>query len=55
MTADRIVAHVALVVFLLFMGVVGFSVRRVDLWVAILVGAGLVGYDLYTQLWLRRR
>ena len=55
MNAERIVSLVALVVFLLFLGVVGFSVRRVDLWIAILVGVGLVGYDLYTQLWLRRR
>ncbi len=52
---DRLLSALALVAFLLFMGVVGFSVRRVDLFLAILVGVGLVGYDLYTQLWARRR
>jgi hypothetical protein len=55
MTADRIFSLVALAVFLAFLAVVGFSVRRVDLFVAILVGAGLVAYDLYTQLWAHKR
>jgi sulfite exporter TauE/SafE len=55
MNADRIVSLVALAVFLGFLGIVGFSVMRVDLWIAILAGAGLVAYDLYTQLWARRR
>jgi hypothetical protein len=53
--ADRIFSLFAFVVFLAFLAVMGISVGRVDLWVAIVAGAALVGYDLYTQLWARRR
>lgn len=55
MTMDRILSLFALVIFVAFLGIIGFRVGRVDLWLAILAGAGLVGYDLYTQLWARRR
>jgi hypothetical protein len=55
MNADRIVSLVALAFFVAFMAVVGFSVGRVDLFVAIVLGVALVCYDLYTQLWARRR
>jgi hypothetical protein len=55
MTGDRIFALVAFAFFLGFLGIVGFSVGRIDLFLAILAGAALVGYDLYTQLGPRRR
>lgn len=55
MTADRILSLIAFAMFLAFMAVVGVSVGRADLFAAIVVGAALVAYDLYTQLWRRRR
>lgn len=55
MNSDRAIALLALIVFIAFMGVLAVSVRRVDLWCAIALGAGLAGYDLYTQFRTRRR
>lgn len=54
MTADRMIALFAAIVFTAFLGVLAVSVRRWDLWVAIALGVALVGYDLYTQLWARK-
>lgn len=55
MATTRILAMVAFAALLIFFGVVLVKVPRVDLSVAILIGLGLAGYDLWTQLGPGRR
>jgi hypothetical protein len=54
MTRKRLFAFLAFLSLASFLGVVLWFVRRVDLGGAILLGLGLSGYDLWTQLRPRR-
>ena len=55
MLTSRLLALVAFAALLVFFGVVLVKVPRIDLSVAILIGLGLVAYDLWTQLGPGRR
>jgi hypothetical protein len=55
MAMTRILALVAFVGFLAFFAVMLVKLPRLDLSAAILLGLGLAGYDLWTQLGPRRR
>jgi len=55
MATSRILALIAFAAFMVFLGVVLWKVPRLDLSVAILIGVGLVSYDLWTQLGPGRR
>ena len=55
MVRDRFFALLALAVFLAFMSIVAVKIARVDLFMAIGIGVALVCYDVWTQLFTRRR
>ena len=52
---DRICALAAVIVFAGFFSILIYSVPRLDLAVVVLFVCGLVGYDLWRQLFARRR
>ncbi|HTV70527.1 MAG TPA: hypothetical protein VMF90_18515 [Rhizobiaceae bacterium] len=54
MTRRRIMAVLALLAFAVFLAVVIFKLKRVDLAVAALIGLGLATYDVWSQLRPRR-
>lgn len=55
MTLDRLFALVALAVFVTFLGIVAARVGRADLAVVIGIGMAFICYDLWLQLFKRRR
>lgn len=55
MMTDRIMALVALATFIVFAGIMAVKVARLDLGLAIGVGLALVVYDIWSQLFARRR
>jgi len=55
MSRSRLLALLAFVGFLAFFAVMLVKIPRADLSAAILLGLGLAGYDLWTQLGPRRR
>ena len=50
MMTDRFMGLLAFAFFLAFVGIVGISVKRVDLMIVIAIVVALVGYDLWLQL-----
>lgn len=54
MLTDRLIATLAFVCLAGFLGILAFSVKRVDLGIAVGIGILLVAYDLWTQLGRRR-
>jgi hypothetical protein len=55
MMLDRIFALLAYAAFLGFIGIVVMKVGRTDLTIASAIGAALAGYDIWSQLFARRR
>jgi uncharacterized membrane protein YdcZ (DUF606 family) len=55
MSSDRILALLAFALFVGFLGIVGLSVKRLDLFIVLAIGLALAAYDLWTQLRPRRR
>lgn len=55
MTLSRTLAALAFLAFFIFVGVVLWKVPRLDLSIALLIGLGLAGWDLWTQLGPGRR
>ncbi|WP_165779540.1 hypothetical protein [Mesorhizobium sanjuanii] len=55
MATDRILALLAFALFAVFLGIVGLSVKRIDLLTVLAIGIALAGYDLWRQLKPRRR
>jgi len=54
MTRRRLFALLALLCLAAFFGVVLYRIPRLDLAGAILIGLGLAGYDVWSQLFRRR-
>lgn len=52
---DRTLALLALACLVVFLCIVAFRVGRVDLGIAVAIGLALVCYDLWSQLFIRRR
>ena len=55
MVLQRVMALFALAVFVAFLGIVAVRVGRTDLTVVILIGMALAGYDVWSQMFRRRR
>jgi len=54
MAVDRLMALLALALFVVFLGIVALSVKRVDLFFACIIGVALAGYDVWRQLFRGR-
>ncbi|MEX0406132.1 hypothetical protein ABGN05_10695 [Aquibium sp. LZ166] len=54
MMVDRALALLAFLLFAVFLGIIAFSVKRVDLFAACFIGLVLVAYDIWGQLFRRR-
>jgi hypothetical protein len=54
MTRSRIMSALALIALAGFLGILVVKLKRVDLAAMALVGIGLAGYDLWSQLWRGR-
>ncbi len=54
MMLERGLALLAFLLFAAFLGIIAFSVMRVDLFLACLIGLALVAYDVWRQLFRRR-
>lgn len=52
---DRIPAVIAYAIFVAFFAILIWKVQRPDLGFAILVGVTLAGYDIWRQLFARRK
>jgi hypothetical protein len=55
MLTARICAALAFATFAAFFGILLYKVQRPDLAVAVLLGLGLTGYDVWRQVGPRRR
>jgi hypothetical protein len=55
LSTDRILALLAFALFAVFLGIVGLTVKRVDLLTVLIIGIALAGYDLWRELKPRRR
>lgn len=51
---DKIISIVALAGFGLFLGILGFWVRHIDLLIVLAIGFGLCAYDFYRASWANR-
>jgi hypothetical protein len=52
---NRAISAAAFLCLVLFLGVLVYRLRLIDLTVVILITLGLAGYDLWLQLYRRRR
>ncbi|WP_157014478.1 hypothetical protein [Mesorhizobium xinjiangense] len=53
-TADRIIAILALLVLIAFLGVIVAKVPHADLIIVVLIGIALAAFDFWEQLFRRR-
>jgi hypothetical protein len=52
--SDKIISVIALAGFGLFLGVLGYWVRHIDLMVVLALGFALCAYDFYRESWAKR-